>query len=55
MGFQKLEPITFDLMFVDKWYTQKTQDQVWGNKLLQKVKEWPINRRFMQMSNMQMN
>ena len=21
MGFQKLEPISFDLMYVDKWYT----------------------------------
>ena len=38
MGFQKQETISFDLMYVDKWSTHKTHVQVWGNKLLWKVK-----------------
>ena len=50
MGFQKLEKISFDFMYVDKRSTQKTQVQVWGYKLLQKLKEGPMNCCFMQMS-----
>ena len=33
MGFQKLETISFDFMYVDKRSTQMTHVQVWGNKL----------------------